>query len=384
MFSILWIDPIKEGDFSEKKETLVAKLESLVITYLESFAFLLPNKRNTLQSLTLVVRYGALSSCEVGQVRAALKKIADNVIGKLLLYRILIEAKKQPFSLYITSAPAFFNVAWDQKNNIYGLGLSPKLSNKLNFPVFSDVKSDSTVMYGENEPGLDLAIFHELVHLFHKLNNYKRSINYSSGKDMSESSDIRRHPLFLYYYGNHTACDIKEDDRWKTSLFIWSALKLGNRGRVNFEEMLTICGLPMENSIGDELSENLYRASKKLPLRFGHKLLTFVESNAVKRKVIECIGYYYSKFKELGELSVPTGESKKTKNDYDFHSSGMTRLDGIDGMYFYTIPNYIPRQEAGLFKNLMSEYHIRKDLSNAYYYLKECCCKTGISSLKLD
>ena len=86
----------------------------------------------------------------------------------------------------------------------------------------------------------------------------------------------------------------------------------------------------------------------------------------------------------MGEFKVLVDDSQKTKDDYDFHSSGMTRLDGIDGMYFYTIPNYISRHESGLFKNLMNRYHIRKDLSNAYYYLKECCCKTGISSLKLD
>ena len=386
LFSILWIDSIEEADFSETKEALVAKLESLVITYLERFISLYPTKkRNILQSLISVVRYGALSTYEAEQVRAAFEKIANNTIGKPLLYRILIEAKKKPFFLYITSAPAFFNAAWDQKNGIYGLGLSPQLSNKLSFPVFSNTEADSTVMYAEKEPDLDLAMFHELVHLFHKLNNYRRSINYSSGKDgVSGSSDVRQHPLFLHYYGDHKACDIKKDDRWKTSLFIWSALNPDNQSRVNFEEMLTICGFPMENSTGDELSENLYRASKRLPLRFGHKLFTFVESEAIKQKVIECIGYYYSKFKKLGEFIVPIRESKKTKDDYDFHSSGMTRLDGIDGMYFYTIPNYIHRPESGLFKNLLNKCYTRKDLSNAYYYPKECCCKTGISSLKLD
>lgn len=384
LFPSLWIDSVEEANFLEKKETLVAKLESLVITYLESFTALCPKKRNTLQSLTLIIRYGAISSNDEEQIREAFNQIANNTIGKLLLYRILIEAKKKPFSLYITSAPAFFNVVWDQ--NIYGLGLSPKLAKQLNFPVFADIKADSTVMYRENEPDLDVAIFHELVHLFHKLTNYARSNNYASGKDSEGKSDIRRHPLFLYYYGDHKSCNIN-DNNWRTSLFVWNSLKPKNIGCVNFEEMLTICGLPANSigyAVGDELSENLYRASKNSPLRFGHKLLTFVESEAVKQKVIECIGYYYNTFKKLEEFKPPVNDSKKTKDDYDFHSSGMTRLDGIDEMYFYTIPNYISRHESGLFKNHINEYYTRKDLSNAYYYLKECCCKTGISSLKLD
>ncbi|MBE6447527.1 MAG: hypothetical protein E7015_03535 [Alphaproteobacteria bacterium] len=369
LFSILWIDSIEEADFSETKEALVAKLESLVITYLESFTALCPKKRNTLQSITLIIRYGAISSNDEKQIREAFNEIANNTIGKLLLYRILIEAKKKPFSLYITSAPAFFNVVWDQ--NIYGLGLFPKLANQLNFPVFSDKIADSTVMYSENEPDLDVAIFHELVHLFHKLTSGIRSNNYASGKDTVGNSDIRRHPLFLYYYGDHKSCNIN-DNNWRTSLFVWNSLKPKNIGRVNFEEMLTICGLPQNSigySIGDELSENLYRTSKKLPLRFGHQLFTCFESETVKRKVIECIGYYYNTFKKLGEFKVLVNDSQKTKDDYDFHSSGMTRLDGMDGMYFYTIPNYISRHESGLFKNLMNRYHIRKDLSNAYYYL---------------
>lgn len=386
--SVLWIDSIQEDDFSETKETLVARLESLIIAYLESFNLSHSIKRNKLlQSLTLIIRYGALSQNEEEQIKEAFEKIADNTIGKLLLYRILIEAQKNPFSLYIINAPAFFNTPWDQKSSIYGLGLSLKLSNKLNFPVFSNIEPDSTVMYAENEPDLDLAIFHELVHLFHKLNHYERSIGYSSGKDGSGSSDIRRHPLFLHYYGDHKACDIKKDDRWKTSLYVWSSLKPDNQERVNFEEMLTICGLPDTEFgylYGDELSENLYRASKNIPLRFGHKLFSFVENKVIKQKVIESIDHYYTTFKELGELSVPTKESNKTKDDYDQHSLGMVKLDGIDGMYFYAIPNYISRERAGLFRNSIANCYIRKDLSNAYYYLKECCCKTSINSLKLD
>ena len=99
LFSILWIDSIEEADFSETKEALVAKLESLVITYLERFISLYSTKkRNIIQSLISVVRYGALSTYEAEQVRAAFEKIANNTIGKLLLYRILIEVKKNHFS----------------------------------------------------------------------------------------------------------------------------------------------------------------------------------------------------------------------------------------------------------------------------------------------
>lgn len=393
LFPILWIGEkqafsnIKtELEFQEAKEMLIAKLESLVITYLECFSRFTTNK-NILQSLTLIIRYGSLSNEEQGEVMKALYEMANNSVGKLLLYRILIEIKKAGgVSLYITSAPAFFNVAWDRKNKIYGLGLSPALAKKLNFPVFSNASYESTLMHEENEPDLDLAIFHEMVHLFHKLNNFERSNNYTSGKNSLAISDIRMHPLFLYYYGNHKSCNLN-DETWKTSLSIWNQSMPDNSGRVNFEEMITICGLPetaTEYIIGDELSENLYRASKKLPLRFGHKLFTFVESKAVRQKVIDYILYYYNKFKELGSLESPVLKSEKAKTDYDLHSLGMVKADGIEGMYFYTIPRYVSRDKSGLFKLFLNDLYIRKDASNKYYYQKDCCCKTIINSLKLD
>lgn len=156
--------------------------------------------------------------------------------------------------------------------------------------------------------------------------------------------------------------------------------------------MLTICGLPVNRkgyNIGDELSENLYRASKNLPFRFGHKLLTFVENETIKQKVTGCVDFYYRNFKELGTFTPPKNDSSKAKEDYDRYSADMTRLDGIDGMYFYTIPSSVLDKKFELLNLKNSKppgdgHYIIKDSPRAYYYQKENYCKSVRSSLKLD
>lgn len=388
-FKDLWINP---DDVSpHEMETLTAKLESLIDAYLESFGANSPiTMKNILRSLALVIKYGPLDTSEQEQAKRALEEISRNTVGKLLLYRILIEAKEKPFSLYIIHAPTFSMTDFDKENSIYGLYLSPEISEKLNFPIFAGGSADSSIMYKENEPNLDVAIFHELVHLFHKLTNRRRADNYATGKDAFGASGISKHPLFRYYYGDHESCNIN-NDKWKTSLFVWTTMR-NTIGRVNFEEMLTICGLPVNRkgyNVGDELSENLYRASKNLPFRFGHKLLTFVENETIKQKVTECVDFYYRNFKELGTCRLPQNDSSEAKKDYDRYSADMTRLDGIGEMYFYTIPNSVPDEKFELLNLKNSEtpgngYYIRKGSPRAYYYQKEDYCKSVRSSLKLD
>lgn len=194
-FKDLWINP--KDVSSHARKALTAKLESLADIYLESFETNAPlSTKSLLKSLALVTKYGHLDTSGQEQVKGALEEISKNTVGKLLLYRILINARKKPFRLYIIHAPTFSITDFDKENSIYGLNLSPELSRILSFPIFSDESADSSVMYRENEPAFDVAIFHELVHLFHKLTNKQRVTYYATGKDEFGASGISKHPLF--------------------------------------------------------------------------------------------------------------------------------------------------------------------------------------------
>lgn len=179
-------------------------------------------------------------------------------------------------------------------------------------------------MYKEGEPQLDVAIFHELVHWFHFLNDGERAKQYKRGVCERLITEVNNHLLYSFYYEGKNV----ELPETKASLFIWSSLTSDVPiYRVNFEEMLTICGLPSNKNgykVGDELSENLYRAERGLPLRFGHKLMTFVESRSIKLKVYECINYYRVRFPML-QLKPPVYGEFSCK-DYDDNSRDMAKI----------------------------------------------------------
>lgn len=104
-----------------------------------------------------------------------------------------------------------------------------------------------------------VALFHELVHWYHAIRNYERYIEELT----QDRTQVINKCIGALYYNND---DNDEKAHWLTNY-------KGNE-IISFEDMRTIFGMHSESEgyfEGDDLSENLYRAFWKRPLRYGHK-----------------------------------------------------------------------------------------------------------------
>ncbi len=248
----------------------------------------------------------------------AFREIASNPVGRVLLYRILIEIRRQ----HVTdgcceNGIALGMVSLEKRNFCRSIvvkysdtgcsfacgsrrtiafdpddvtAITMKLKN-----LRGNARKLETAIDPVNDTG-DIGIFHEMLHWFHFLRNPIR-YNYSSDSDPTYYKYLLRG-----YYGNYH--EISEVHTWD--------------GHVDEEEIRTILGTPNYNTVGefnlmdyegtflpnnprngvnvnlgvrrrhvpyearflegDDLSENVYRMSKLIPgaggaryrMRFGH------------------------------------------------------------------------------------------------------------------
>lgn len=237
--------------------------------------------------------------------------IASDPVGRLLLYRILIEirrrSKKSPEGL-----PEKKDYASDkgianhltERNNTRHLvvacdngNFNPKECKismmpgqcKIHVVTISETDGNFIIKTDAEGRSADIGLFHEMLHWFHHLMNTQRSYLEKCGFSKDKM------PVFIkeVFYGENASFDV-DDSTWKTNCL----------NDINQEEMRTILGSPNseiknENDLfssinkdtachflnGDELSENVYRLSRyvarrccqerenntPLPsLRFGH------------------------------------------------------------------------------------------------------------------
>lgn len=248
----------------------------------------------------------------------AFREIASNPVGRVLLYRILIEIRRQnAIDGCCENGIALGIVSLEKRNFCRSIvvkysdtgcsfvcgsrrtiafdpddvtAITMKLKN-----LRGNARKLETAVDPVNETG-DIGIFHEMLHWFHFLRNPIR-YNYSSDSDPTYYKYLLRG-----YYGNYH--EISEVHTWD--------------GYVDEEEIRTILGTPNYNTVGefnlmdyegtflpnnprsgvnvnlgvqrrhvpyearflegDDLSENVYRMSKLIPgaggaryrMRFGH------------------------------------------------------------------------------------------------------------------
>ncbi|MFQ6722961.1 MAG: hypothetical protein ACLRFH_00970 [Opitutales bacterium] len=156
--------------------------------------------------------------------------------------------------------------------------------------VFYFVKNHGTLLTKNQDRPVDVALFHEMLHWFHYLRRLQRVLENKSGKPDSFKYVLR------CYYGNQTElcvwgliCNVEEiatilgSPNHNNQEFIRlmhedAFLLAGNPNLINNPNfiMVNINGVPQyipysERFLnGDDLSENAYRASKDLPIRYGH------------------------------------------------------------------------------------------------------------------
>lgn len=261
----------------------------------------------------------------------ALKKdfttIAASFTGRLLLYRILIELKRE-------RAQGKEPCAEVQSDELLGGGyrradalrpeiafggaykFAPGLNGKkaqlfvlhkgLPPPRLSVLyRGDGLTYYcaapepialARDQDRRAVALFHELLHWYHFLRNPARYGTEVGGADMHAPR-----ALSLANTDPDTVADYFWDvldnnpapgqppaamghQVWKASMLPWIKVN-GSEVCVNLEEIRTILGLPWDAEAedflrtssfleGDELSENLFRMELGLPLRFGHRHAT--------------------------------------------------------------------------------------------------------------
>ena len=135
-----------------------------------------------------------------------------------------------------------------------------------------------------------IGIFHELNHWFHLLRypsryiderNAKNGTVQLNGKDANGTPQISIGGLYWTYDNN--------GPEFVNKLGVSALPWLTNSKHINFEEVRNILGSSADGCAdykeGDDLSENLYRASINYPLRFGHNASGYWEDADVITKV---------------------------------------------------------------------------------------------------
>jgi hypothetical protein len=251
-------------------------------------------------------------------------KIASTSVGRVLLYRILIEIRRHDctnkgicednqnsaiiqhirniadpvfnLNMLITVAPNYFdqrnacrclNVLWAQP---FGFVRQPAT---LNFNDTVTNKQIATHLINTNNTHingqasiLDEDLFHELLHWYHWLrDSYRFALDINASNISLQIDDVGR--IGGVYYNNLHGININER---RLLTVAWCTRRVtGSADFVaNFEEMRTILGSP--NNIphyleGDDLSENVFILFKKSimqgqqfsQIRFGHKDLSYIE-----------------------------------------------------------------------------------------------------------
>jgi hypothetical protein len=278
------------------------------------------------------------------------RKIASTPVGRVLLYRILIEIRRHnpggnvgcseddrylvddtvgrraidrcrsidimhmpTFGFDDTAGAIFF---YDNPNNIAG-------TTPLVFSVIGKSVANYTHIV-QAPTTLDVVIFHEMIHWFHHLRNPKRYYEeINSGDTKSFNSML---PIHQYYWDGIAIGQTNQNYKR-----IWSA---GNfNAHLDFEEMRNLLGMPhdfVQNCLrGDDLSENLYRINRGLPLRFGYSGTSFYEDKRVIDRVINacmgnCIVYITGKSVNINQNDVDFAYGAGVQC-FGIHSNGRVR-----------------------------------------------------------
>ena len=191
------------------------------------------------------------------------KKIAKTVTGKTLLYRILIELRKQKNNHKLKIK--FGNMGFAQSDDINTMSLN--YSTKPIYACTIDLSkkrlfSRHLRLSPDIEDNRHIHLFHELCHWFHSLQDPRRK-----RKETEFRRGILDHPLSRYYFEGAKPKFGSKIREIQAELSLWDS-----HGYMAIEELRTILCAPKDEYYqeGDDLCENLYRLEIGAPLRYGH------------------------------------------------------------------------------------------------------------------
>lgn len=244
---------------------------------------------------------------------SSFEKIASTSVGRVLLYRILIEIRRKDnggngreennkSNVEIRNAARFLQIYFDTENSFSHPKVQRDSSNgcllnaNVKFDSYSKIKfNDSvkeTTVIGKAEPATkkyhivkkkrnhDIALFHEICHWFHFIRD---SVRFS--KENEENSQISTIKDFYYFV---------EPDILSASDMAWTGFTQDN-DKIHFlyEEIRNILGMTNSSQFtylnGDDLCENLYRICINDYIRFGHSDEEYMENDTVVKKAMQTI-----------------------------------------------------------------------------------------------
>ncbi|MGX8717289.1 MAG: hypothetical protein ACSW8C_04880 [bacterium] len=213
----------------------------------------------------------------------AFREIARDPVGRVLLYRLLIEIRRRDNGTHEGCCEAGINVAdLDDRNDCRSIRILNNRDDGFSFNSGGLIRVDfnpnngtsvlslnnvGTITTEEEVRPCDVGLFHEMLHWFHFLRNPDRF-------DDGDNDDPNAFKYSLRcYYGD------------QNELGMWG-------GSMDSEEIANILGTPNHNDVryqhfidqnaflavpynegtlnGDDLSENVYRISRNCHMRFGH------------------------------------------------------------------------------------------------------------------
>lgn len=231
------------------------------------------------------------------------RKIASTSVGRVLLYRILIEIRRHTTEnkgVLETSIPNIIGIEDRNKNRSIEIRFgdytffesSARISVNFNPPCHLTVigKKYDLYSYITTDPSTyDIDIFHEMNHWYHYLRHpdrqtYERNI---------KKNEFYNYEIYKDYWGMIPETESIKEKR-EASMTPWIGR---TEDKIACEEIRNILGKQrnvtnnpgLANNAyfeGDDLSENLYRACLGKPLRFGHDTKAFYENNRVIDMVI--------------------------------------------------------------------------------------------------
>jgi hypothetical protein len=269
------------------------------------------------------------------------RKIASTSVGRVLLYRILIEVRRYVAGGNIGclggdipgALPPARNscrsivINWDFRMFYFAAGHREIGINNCSVSLPSvgmdglDVAGSYDGIITHKLP-IEVSLFHEMNHWYHYLrhpNRYSDESNdhqtgvHINGVDTAvalvglnaAALPAAAHVLGEYYWGNLGGWGNIDISEAKWQILIDNGAGIVER-RVDFEELRNILGVgdaAMLGALGgvfyngDDLSENLYRICISMPLRFGYVLSEYYEDSRVIDRVISCCNlwkrYYY-------------------------------------------------------------------------------------------
>ena len=227
----------------------------------------------------------------------AFRKIAKNPVGRILLYRLLIEVRRVNIDEngrkvgcceVGISTPRGRNDLRNIKIKYSDTGFSFKSSRgyiafdpqdtETNTMIFNQESNEVATAKDAIPDTLDIGLFHEMLHWFHFLQHLRR-YDKSNSKDPAEYRYLLRS-----YYGDlselYTWGSI-DDEELRTILGSPNYSKPGHRDLMHRNAFIQGGIIPVVDRFtlpanasflnGDDLSENAYRASRGQRMRFGHE-----------------------------------------------------------------------------------------------------------------